>query len=71
MKASSRVMSQPIMSGAPTRHQSETCVYCSFGVRREPLKPFQCILPTQSMSGSFHAPGFDHGQSAACFWMLS
>ena len=62
-------MSQPIMSGAPTRHQSEMCVTCSFGVRREPLKPFQCILPTQSMSGSFHAPGRDQCQSGACFWI--
>lgn len=57
VKSSIFARSQPMSSGAARSDQSDTCVYCSFGARRDGPPSFQQTFPTQSMSGSFHAPG--------------
>ena len=59
VKSSSCVKSQPIIIGEATSAQSDMCVYCSFGARRDPLNPFHAILPTHSVSGSLNEPGFE------------
>src|SRR5579862_7788561 len=60
-------MSQPINSGAESRHQRLICVYCSSGLNFVlcRLGP-QPTLPTISMSGSLKCPGCANGAGVSC-----
>ena len=53
-------------SGEPIMHQSDTCVYCSLGVRKVGWSlPNECWPPMIIMSGSAQQPGADHFQYSA------
>src|SRR5271156_3858411 len=54
-------------SGAESRHQSETWVYCSLCVRPVGCGWPQPTSPTTSMSGSFQWPGPAKEAQRACW----